>query len=511
MRWRIDSIAARIAVTVMAAFFLANTVVPVLNLLANQLFYNDRPIDANSTGMILTRFGFLSINAHRNPLITAGRIAAIAQMIDSVPHDDRPRVIASISGPLLHVVVRDTRDPELSNEASGNADLLRQLIMLALGDRASSVIVTTRAADDRGEAADAGPTTTDAMRAPLTIEMALSDGRWLRIVMLDHMLTHNFAWWQVPAVLVLLFLLAAALSVWTGRWLAKPISDFAIGAERLGVDIGAPALQETGSHELRTAIRAFNRMQARLQRFLADRTEMLAAISHDLKTPLTRLRLRAEFVGDEDQQRKMLADLDEMSAMIESALAFAREDGLQEPRMLVDLGALVVNVCDNAADAGGEVTCSAARGLDVTCRPSAVTRAVANLIDNAIKYGTVARAAVVREPGSVLITIDDDGPGIPADEHERVFAPFYRLERSRNRDGGGTGLGLAVARTIAREHGGDVTLANIPGGGLRVRMELPMVDPLEWEASTAAGPPAPRGPAAAKSLRNRKSIQPTHG
>jgi signal transduction histidine kinase len=488
--WRANSIAARIAVTVMVAFFLANFALAVLNLLANQLLY-DRPIDVSSSGIIVTRYGFLSINAHRNPLITAGRIAAIAQMIDSVPQDDRPRAIASISGPLLHVVVRDTRDPELSNEASESANLLRQLIMLSLGDRASSLAISTRAADDRSDDAATGPATTSAMHGSVTIQMALSDGRWLRIVMLDHtMLT--FAWWQVPALLGFLLLLAAALSVWTGRWLAKPISEFALGAERLGVDIDAPALAETGTHEVRTAIRAFNGMQARLRRFLADRNQMLAAISHDLKTPLTRLRLRAEFVGDEDQQRKMLADLDEMSAMIESTLAFAREDGQQEQRMLVDLGALVVNACDNAADAGGEVTCSAPRGLDVSCRPSAVTRAVANLIDNAIKYGKVARAVVVREAGSVLITIDDDGPGIPPDEYEQVFAPFYRLERSRNRDSGGTGLGLAVARTIAREHGGDIKLANIPSGGLRVRMELPMVGPQESGAPAAtAGRPSP--------------------
>jgi signal transduction histidine kinase len=487
--WRADSIAARIAVTVMAAFFLSNLALAVVNLLANQLLY-DRPIDASSSGIILTRYGFLSINAHRNPLITAGRVAAIAQMIDSVPQDDRPRVIAAISGPLLHVVVRDTQDPELSNEASESADLLRRLIMLALGDRAGSLIVSTRAAGDHGGDTDTGAATTSAMHGPVMIEMALSDGRWLRIVMLDHtMLT--FAWWQLPALLGFLLLLAAALSVWTGRWLAKPISEFALGAERLGVDIGAPALAETGTHELRMATRAFNGMQTRLRRFLADRNQMLAAISHDLKTPLTRLRLRAEFVGDEDQQRKMLADLDAMSAMIESALDFARQDGQQEQRVLVDLGALVEDVCDNAADTGGEVTCSAPRGLDVTCRPSAVTRAVANLIDNAIKYGKGARAAVVREAGSVLITIDDDGPGIPSDEHERVFAPFYRLEPSRNRDSGGTGLGLAVARTVAREHGGDITLANIPGGGLRVRMELPMIGPNDSavQAASAGRPP----------------------
>jgi signal transduction histidine kinase len=159
--------------------------------------------------------------------------------------------------------------------------------------------------------------------------------------------------------------------------------------------------------------------------------------------------------------------------MIESTLAFARDHAQQEPRMLVDLGALVENVCENASDAGGAVSFSVPHGVDVTCRPIAITRAVANLIDNAVKYGGTARAELLREPGRVVIAIDDSGPGIPTPEQEKVFAPFYRLERSRNRDTGGVGLGLAVARTIAREHGGDITLANHPRGGLRVRVELP--------------------------------------
>ena len=227
---------------------------------------------------------------------------------------------------------------------------------------------------------------------------------------------------------------------------------------------------------MRTAIRAFNRMQERLRRFVDDRTQMLAAMSHDLKTPLTRLRLRAEFVEDHEQQRKMLADLDEMSAMVESTLAFARDDAQGEPRMLVDLGVLVESVCENASDAGEDVSFSAPRGLDVTCRPTAISRAIANLVDNAVKYGGSAHVDLTREPGRVIIAIDDSGPGIPAEEQQKVFAPFYRLERSRNRDTGGVGLGLAVARTIAREHGGDLALANRAGGGLRARLEIPILN-----------------------------------
>jgi len=304
------------------------------------------------------------------------------------------------------------------------------------------------------------------------VAIALPDGHWLVARLFDY--PAHVAWLHLALALAPLFIAIGLMSMWTAGRLAAPIRAFAAGAERLGKGTDdAPALAEQGPYELRTAVDAFNRMQERLRRFVNDRTQMVAAISHDLKTPLTRLRLRAEFVGDEEQQRRMLADLDEMTAMIESTLAFARDDAQREPRMLVDLGALLGSVCDNASDTGGAVSFTAPRGLDVTCRPSAISRAVTNLIDNAVKYGGGARANLDRALGRAMITIDDDGPGIPVEEREKVFAPFYRLEGSRNRDSGGVGLGLAVARTIAREHGGDITLATAEGGGLRVCLELP--------------------------------------
>jgi signal transduction histidine kinase len=209
---------------------------------------------------------------------------------------------------------------------------------------------------------------------------------------------------------------------------------------------------------------------------------MVAAMSHDLKTPLTRLRLRAELIRNEVQRRKMLSDMDDMTAMIESTLAFVRDDAKRETPLLVDLGALVESACENAIDAGGSVEAMTRQGINVTCRPIAISRAVANLIDNALKYGGCARVALDCDGDRAVVTIDDDGPGIPEYEREKVFAPFYRLEGSRNRDTGGVGLGLAVARTAAREHGGDVTLGAAESGGLRVRLELPV--------SAVAAPPA---------------------
>jgi signal transduction histidine kinase len=183
--------------------------------------------------------------------------------------------------------------------------------------------------------------------------------------------------------------------------------------------------------------------------------------------------LRAELVTDGEQQRKMFDDLEVMNAMIDSTLAFARDDSRQEPRRLVDLGVLVGDACEDIADAGGKASYLGPRGVDVPCRPTLVRRAIANLIDNAVKYGGAACAKIIREPDRVVIVVDDDGPGIPVEEQEKVFAPFYRPDASRDPGKAGVGLGLSVARTIAREHGGDVTLANRDGGGLSARIELP--------------------------------------
>jgi signal transduction histidine kinase len=466
--WHANSIASRIAVTILLAIILGIAFQIAVTLGANYLI--ERFGDEARTRTVFV----ISIGSPRSiKQILAGRIALLVQIIEQAPAGERPRLAAEISQPLLRAEIREAPLPVPSAKASAALESLRRLIEVQLGDSPRPIILSARSATDAGldtgtETSPAGALGSGELRA----EIALADGRWLVLTVGDFAAA-GISWWRIAMFFGPLFAVIGLLSLWTARRLATPISAFADAAERLGVDTGAPPLDEHGPHELRTAIRAFNLMQDRLRRFVDDRTQMVAAMSHDLKTPLTRLRLRAEFVEDQEQQRKMLADLDAMSAMIESTLAFLRHDAQREPRMLVDLGVLIEGVCENASDAGGTVSFQAPRGVDVTCRPVAISRAVANLVDNAIKYGGAARAELAREPGRVVIAIDDHGPGIPADEREKVFAPFYRLERSRNRETGGAGLGLAVARTVAREHGGDVTLDNIAGGGLRVRMELP--------------------------------------
>ena len=233
-------------------------------------------------------------------------------------------------------------------------------------------------------------------------------------------------------------------------------------------------LQETGAPEMRAAARAFNQMQLRLRRLIDDRTQMLAAISHDLKTPITRLRLRAEFIEEPGLQEKMLADLAEMEAIVASTLAFARSDARSEGSEAVDLADMLQSLAEARADSGALVGYEGPAHLTVAARPVALRRALSNLIDNAIKYGTTAQITLRLEDRQAVVEIDDEGPGIAADQMELVFRPYYRLEGSRSRETGGVGLGLSIARAVIRAEGGEIVLKNRPEGGLRARVTLPL-------------------------------------
>lgn len=306
----------------------------------------------------------------------------------------------------------------------------------------------------------------------LRVSVHLKDGSWLNVLapldLGDPLWRPRFV---APLVIALVLVTLAGLVA--VRRATRPFATFAQAAERLGVDVSAPPLAEAGPREVRQAAQAFNVMQSRIARFVQDRTQMLAAISHDLKTPITRLRLRAEFMDDDDQRNKMLADLEEMEAMIAATLAFARDDAASEPRIRLDLAAMVQGMVEDLDDLGARCSYDGPGSLVVEARPAALKRALANLIDNAIKYGGEAAVTLGTGDRDALVTIDDHGPGIPAEARERVFAPFVRLETSRSRDTGGTGLGLAVARAAIRAHGGDITLSDRPGGGLRVTVSLP--------------------------------------
>ena len=250
---------------------------------------------------------------------------------------------------------------------------------------------------------------------------------------------------------------------------------FRSAAERLGVDVNVEPLAEEGPGEVRRAARAFNTMQNRLKRFIQDRTQMLAAISHDLRTPITRLRLRAEFVDDADQRAKMLKDLEEMEQMISATLAFSRDDAANEPVVATNIAAMLNGIAADFSAVGHDAQFNGPAGLDVVARPLALKRALTNLVENAIKYGHRARIGLRETDDHVEILVDDDGPGISARDRERVFAPFVRLEASRSRETGGVGLGLTIARNTIRGMGGDVELQARTESGLRVRITLPTI------------------------------------
>jgi signal transduction histidine kinase len=261
----------------------------------------------------------------------------------------------------------------------------------------------------------------------------------------------------------------------TTRNAMRPLSELAANAEALGRGAPVASLPERGSQEVRRLTNAFNEMQNRLSRFVADRTQMLAAIGHDLRTPITSLRLRAELIEDEETRTKMVATLAEMQSMVEATLEFAREDSRSEESRMVDLASLLASLADDHADMGRKVTFADAERLPYLCRPTALRRAIDNLVVNAVEHGGSARISLSSEEGAPVIAVNDDGPGIPAEQIEEVFKPFVRLEASRSRETGGVGLGLSIARSVLLAHGGELTLSNRPEGGLRAEVRLPAV------------------------------------
>lgn len=306
------------------------------------------------------------------------------------------------------------------------------------------------------------------------VAVQLQNGTWLNAAFAKP--SYGSFWMSQSTISLAITALGLSLiAILVARRIARPMRRLAFAAEAFGRGEETARLPEDGPVEIRRTAEAFNRMQERLKRFVADRTSMLAAIGHDLRTPITSLRLRAEFVADEEMREKILATLDEMQAMTEATLAFAREEATGEATRVIDLTALAESVCDDLADLGGKVTFFESGKVAYRCRPAALRRALRNVIENAVRYGECAKVGLALSEDWFEITVDDEGPGIPEVEFERVFAPFFRLEGSRSRSTGGVGLGLSIARTIVRSHGGDIVLTNLRGCGLRVTIRLPQV------------------------------------
>ena len=311
----------------------------------------------------------------------------------------------------------------------------------------------------------------------LTISAKLTDGRWLNVFTLVPPANPEFA---VPSIasMVVMAVALIIIVIFMVRRVTRPLASLSDAAERFGRGENVDPLPEKGPADIRKATRTFNTMQERLHRFVRDRTQMMAAVSHDLRTPITSLRLRAEMIEDEATRTKIIEALEEMQTLAEATLAFAREEATAGNSRLVDLEALIDAVTQDLSDLGIDVSFDYLETppdekTPVTARPVALKRAFRNLIENAVKYGNRAHISLEDDAEEVAIHIDDEGPGIDPAMRDRIFEPFFRLEESRSRDTGGVGLGLAIARSIIRGHGGDIEISGSPQGGARFSVHLP--------------------------------------
>jgi signal transduction histidine kinase len=420
----------------------------------------------------------------------ADHVAVIASLIEKTPPEQRPAVLRHFKGSDLYVYWRSEQPPRYMAANNSETILLRDLLMKVVPHSATSDIIVGY--DPSGsdavtlekeglatlwqKAGSFGEPVEDiinelAGHPTYLVSVRLSDGNWLNFLA-AYVDTIDF--WPLRS-LTLLFLLVigvVGLSIWAIQRLTAPFRIFASAATRLATDVNAPPINERGPSEARDAIRAFNSMQEKLQRFIEDRTQMVAAVSHDLRTPITRLQLRAECIDDRLRD-KFLADLKEMQDMIAGVLSFAKEDALLEPTTPVDLRAMLQSICDDLTDRGFDVSLAPSARLPYRCKRVSIRRCLTNVIENAVKYGGEAEVNFDFSGAEIRIRIEDRGPGIPEQLRDQVFRPFFRLEGSRSRDSGGCGLGLTVARTIARAHGGDIMLSERPGGGLRATVVLP--------------------------------------
>jgi two-component system osmolarity sensor histidine kinase EnvZ len=307
----------------------------------------------------------------------------------------------------------------------------------------------------------------------LMIEIQLNDGEVMEAYVPYLRLTFGSSFAYVLAQ-VGLGMVLFGLAIWFMRRELVPIEHLGVAADALGKGRDVPDFAFSGgTREVRNAATAFHTMRIRLQRSIQQRTEMLAGVSHDLRTPLTRIKLSLALLPDSPETRELGDDVVDMQRMIEAYLAFARGEGDEEP-IPSDLSEIIEDVVAGARRDNADISASWQGDMNVELRPIAIKRCITNLVSNALRHGSRVEIRAVRGRTSVEITVDDDGPGIAPDRHEDVFRAFVRLDESRNVDTGGSGLGLTIARDIARSHGGDVSLGTSPLGGLRVVVRLPV-------------------------------------
>jgi signal transduction histidine kinase len=383
------------------------------------------------------------------------QLAAAVQLIGAAPAAERPRLFEDIK--------RAFPQFEIGNLASGAPPVTHDSLSPELHGLhrrlGSSYRLFSLANDDNRH----------------EVGIVLPDGAVLSANLLNGQWQRPF--WGGPWMVTLLFAVISVslLSLWAARALTAPLSSFAKAAEEFSLDGTAAPLPERGPAEIRSVAKALNRMRQRIGALIDDRTKMLAAISHDLRTPITRMRLRSEFIEDEGHRSRMLRDLDQMRSMLESVLSFLRNDRKLEAMTLVDIASSLQLITDQFTDMGHSVSYVGPEHVMATVRPDDLHRSVTNLVENAVKFGAEATVRLVASPDAVIIEVEDDGPGISDARKEVMLEPFVRGDDARNMDeASGFGLGLSIARSIVLAHGGELSLNDREPHGLIVRIRLPV-------------------------------------
>ncbi|GEP07271.1 ATP-binding protein [Methylobacterium oxalidis] len=454
-RLRPRSVAGQIALLVVAAIAVAHVVATVAFVLLREPW---RPDD--------------------HPGVAANRLATVARLLDGAEPEERAALLrnAARSLPTLRLAPWDGNAP-----GAGAEDLDGHPIVGRLRDGFGRPLAVVDLAPGEGR------------REALRLGIVTPGGAVLSASLPDEPL-RSPRQGAVIFTVVFLGLTLTLLCVWAARALTAPLARLAVAAEAFGARNDIVALPQRGPEEVLAVSRALERMRERVRRLLDDRTQMLAAISHDLRTPITRLRLRAEFIEDEHARTMTLRDLDQMNGLVEAALSYVRDgQGTEAGQMvLVDLASVVQTVCDGFSDIGADVQVERARHLLVRGRPDELQRALTNLVENAVKYGGSAVLRMDGGPRGAAVEVCDRGPGIPEAEREAMLQPFVRGDRARNlNEASGFGLGLSIVLAIAESHQGRLVLANRPRGGLRARFELPSAAQAMPPGDTRPAAPAP--------------------
>ena len=467
MRWLPKSLFGQIVLALMTGLLVAN-------ILGAWLMLDDR-----------ARFGERLRGEY-----TAQRIAGLIVLLDGMTPEERARVVRALDVPPLRLTLNEPwqtsadDSPDAADFTHRVADQLEQPVALQ--------VLSIRRAPLRAGAAQSAPPYGprgpygqhgpyggphgggNSPRYPLVVsaQARLADGA---VLTFRHVLPEPARDWPLSALglLALLATVVTLLSGWAVRRLTRPLTSLANAADGLARNLNQPPLPETGPQEVARAARSFNAMQRSLKSYLETRAQTLAGVSHDLRLPLTRLRLRLEQLPEDQTRAAMQRDIEEMDNMVGGALDYLRAGNDTEQAVKLNLVALLEGLAEDAEAAGAKVWLHGTAS-PIMARPQALRRCLANLIDNACRYGGgTVDITLDDRAGAVDIRIEDRGPGIPAEQRERIFEPYVRLEASRARHTGGAGLGLAIARAVARAHGGDVTLAPREGGGTAAIVTLP--------------------------------------